>query len=298
MLAQLPARQDSVIPVDLTPEQREAHDELTLPIARLARIARHRPLTQAEFLKLMSLLLMQRVIANGMAQLDFEATWPAIRNRRSTPKLIESLGAPKLLELRELVASLALTQKRKVEGSGGFREVLARLSDPAAANVASGDDDDRSEEVSGETADELGVAIAADAVPSATNIEPRVDIAAGRSGPAVGRDQWRRPPAGASTARRPDGLLVSQWGIDLGIQVVEPPLGHAAGSRHEKHGCQSFPALIPRRRRLHPHHHRRWPQRHSFRLRSRPSIRRPRARFSRSSFSIRRCCASVSSRRA
>lgn len=124
VLDQLPARQDTIIPVDLTVEQRDAHDELMQPIAKLARIARRRPLTQAEFLKLMSLLLMQRVIANGMAQLNFASTWPAIRNRLPTAKLIESLGAPKLLELRELVASLVLTQKRKVVIFSQFRRML------------------------------------------------------------------------------------------------------------------------------------------------------------------------------
>jgi superfamily II DNA or RNA helicase len=124
VLAQLPARQDTVIPVDLTAEQRDAHDELMQPIAKLARIARHRPLTQAEFLKLMTLLLTQRVIANGMAQLNFESTWPAICNRPPTAKLIESLGAPKLLELRELVASLVLTQNRKVVIFSQFRRML------------------------------------------------------------------------------------------------------------------------------------------------------------------------------
>jgi hypothetical protein len=124
VLAQLPARQDTVIPVDLTAEQRDAHDELNLPIARLAGIARHRPLTHAEFLKLMSLLLMQRVIANGMAQMNFQAIWPAIRNRAPTAKLIESLGAPKLLELRELVVGLVLTQKRKVVIFSQWRRML------------------------------------------------------------------------------------------------------------------------------------------------------------------------------
>jgi superfamily II DNA or RNA helicase len=124
VLAQLPARQDTVIPVDLTAEQRDAHDDLLQPIAKLANIARRRPLTQAEFLKLMSLLLMQRVISNGMAQLNFESTWPAIRNRPPTAKLIESLGAPKLLELRELVASLVLTQQRKVVIFSQWRRML------------------------------------------------------------------------------------------------------------------------------------------------------------------------------
>jgi hypothetical protein len=46
VLAQLPPRQDTVIPVELTTEQREAHDDLNQPIAKLASVARRRPLTQ------------------------------------------------------------------------------------------------------------------------------------------------------------------------------------------------------------------------------------------------------------
>ena len=63
VLTQLPAHQDSLIPVELTDQQREAHDELSQPIAKLARIAERRPLTPAEFLRLMSLLASQRMIA-------------------------------------------------------------------------------------------------------------------------------------------------------------------------------------------------------------------------------------------
>ncbi len=124
VLSQLPARQDSVIPVELTAEQRDAHDELLQPIAKLAATARRRALTQAEFLRLMSLLLTQRVIANGMAQLNFEAIWPDIRGRPPTTKVIESLAAPKLLELRELIASLVVTQKRKVVVFSQWRRML------------------------------------------------------------------------------------------------------------------------------------------------------------------------------
>jgi superfamily II DNA or RNA helicase len=124
VLAQLPARQDTVIPVDLTEEQRAAHDEFLQPIAKLARVAQRRPLTQPEFLRLMSLLLTQRVISNGMAQLDFQSIWPALRDRTPTVKLIESLATPKLLELRELVSSLVLTQGRKVVVFSQFRRML------------------------------------------------------------------------------------------------------------------------------------------------------------------------------
>jgi SNF2 family DNA or RNA helicase len=124
VLAQLPPRQDTVIPVDLTDQQREAHDGLNQPIAKLAAIAARRPLSPAEFLRLMSLLATQRVISNGMAQLNFEETWPDIRPREPSPKLIESLATPKLIELRELIASLVITQKRKVVVFSQWRRML------------------------------------------------------------------------------------------------------------------------------------------------------------------------------
>jgi superfamily II DNA or RNA helicase len=124
VLAQLPRRQDTVIPVELTLEQQEAHDGLNQPIAKLASIAGRRALKPAEFLRLMSLLATQRVISNGMAQLNFEATWADLRTRTPTPKLIESLCTPKLIELRELVASLAVTQKRKIVVFSQWRRML------------------------------------------------------------------------------------------------------------------------------------------------------------------------------
>jgi len=124
VLTQLPPRQDTVIPVDLTNEQREAHDDLNQPIAKLAAMARRRPLTPAEFLRLMSLLATQRMISNGMAQLNFEAVWPEVRPRAPSPKFIESLATPKLIELRELISSLAVTQKRKVVVFSQWRRML------------------------------------------------------------------------------------------------------------------------------------------------------------------------------
>lgn len=124
VLAQLPARQDTVIPVALTEEQRKAHADLDSPIARLAAMARRRPLTPEQFLRLMSLLATQRVISNGMAQLNFQAVWPEIRGRRPTSAVIASLDMPKLVELRELVASLAVTQRRKVVVFSQWRRML------------------------------------------------------------------------------------------------------------------------------------------------------------------------------
>ncbi len=52
ILTQLPPRTDTNVAVELTPAQREEHDALDQPIAMLAHIARKRPLTQAEFLRL------------------------------------------------------------------------------------------------------------------------------------------------------------------------------------------------------------------------------------------------------
>jgi len=124
VLGQLPARQDTTIPVDLTERQRDAHDELNQPIAKLARIAQRRPLTPPEFLRLMSLLATQRMIANGLALHEFAAAWPDLRGRSPGPAVLESLDAPKLGELRELVANLALTQGRKVVVFSQWRRML------------------------------------------------------------------------------------------------------------------------------------------------------------------------------
>src|SRR5260221_13675872 len=44
VLAQLPARTDTRVPVEMTEQQRAAHDDLDQPIALLVRKARTRPL--------------------------------------------------------------------------------------------------------------------------------------------------------------------------------------------------------------------------------------------------------------
>jgi superfamily II DNA or RNA helicase len=124
VLSQLPARQDTVIPVALSDEQRKAHAELEPPIAQLAAMARRRPLSPEQFLRLMSLLATQRVIANGMGQLNFLSVWPEIRERQPSPAVIATLNMPKLIEFRELVASLIVTQKRKVVVFSQWRRML------------------------------------------------------------------------------------------------------------------------------------------------------------------------------
>ena len=124
VLGQLPPRQDTTIPVALTDRQQDAHDELNQPIAKLARSAQRRPLTPAEFLRLMSLLATQRMIANALALQDFPAIWPGIRGLRPTEALVASLDAPKLGELRELMANLVVTQRRKVVVFSQWRRML------------------------------------------------------------------------------------------------------------------------------------------------------------------------------
>ena len=53
ILHELPPRTNTTVPVELTEAQRGEHDELNLPIARLLAQARRRPLSPAEFLRLM-----------------------------------------------------------------------------------------------------------------------------------------------------------------------------------------------------------------------------------------------------
>jgi superfamily II DNA or RNA helicase len=125
VLRQLPRRTDTVVPVELTEEQREAHDDLIPPIARLVSIARRRPLTQQEFLRLMSLLTTQRIIANGLGQLRFTEVWPQLaRATRPTAAALASVASPKLGELRAIVSELVVEQQRKVVVFSSWRRML------------------------------------------------------------------------------------------------------------------------------------------------------------------------------
>jgi superfamily II DNA or RNA helicase len=137
VLAQLPARTDTRVPVELTEAQAEEHDALDQPIAVLLRRARERPLTQPEFLRLMALLTTQRIVSNGLAQLDFENVWPSLERRRASRRLLESLSSPKLLELRELVEQAAVGQRRKLVVFSQWRRMLT-LAHWAVSDVLSG----------------------------------------------------------------------------------------------------------------------------------------------------------------
>jgi hypothetical protein len=135
VLSQLPARTDTRVPIEMTAEQQEEHDALNMPIAQLLGRARRRPLTQAEFLRLMTLLTTQRIIANGLAQLRFEDIWPDLsRIERPTESTLRGLASPKLLELRELIDQLALAQARKVVVFSQWRRML-RLAHWATRDV-------------------------------------------------------------------------------------------------------------------------------------------------------------------
>jgi superfamily II DNA or RNA helicase len=125
VLDQLPSRTDTRVPIEMTETQKTAHDDLIQPIAQLVQRSLKRPLTQAEFLKLMSLLTTQRIISNGMAQLQFEGLWPTIRGRRPEDALIQGLSAPKLIELRQLARQIVIEQGRKVVIFSQWRRMLS-----------------------------------------------------------------------------------------------------------------------------------------------------------------------------
>jgi superfamily II DNA or RNA helicase len=124
VLDQLPSRTDVRVPIEMTGSQVEEHDALIQPIMALVQKSMRRPLTQPEFLKLMSLLATQRIISNGLAQLEFEDVWPTIRDRTPEENLLKSLSAPKLMELRQLVRQIVLEQGRKIVIFSQWRRML------------------------------------------------------------------------------------------------------------------------------------------------------------------------------
>jgi superfamily II DNA or RNA helicase len=124
VLDQLPPRTDTRVPIELTEAQRAQHDSLDQPIIILMQKAMLRPLTQAEFLRLMALLTLQRIICNGIAQLQFEDIWPTIRDRKPDENLVQGLATPKLIELRQLVQQIVLDQGRKVVVFSQWRRML------------------------------------------------------------------------------------------------------------------------------------------------------------------------------
>jgi superfamily II DNA or RNA helicase len=124
VLDQLPPRTDTRVPVEMTPAQIDEHDALLQPILVLVQISLKRPLTQAEFLRLMQLLTTQRIISNGLAQLQFESIWPSLRGRAPDDNVLQGLSAPKLIELRQLIRQIVLDQGRKIVLFSQWRRML------------------------------------------------------------------------------------------------------------------------------------------------------------------------------
>ncbi len=134
VLTQLPSRTDTRVPVEMTGVQRDSHDELRRPIAELVKKAERRPLSPAEFFRLMQLLTTQRMICNGMAQVQFEDEWPRCKDTRATPEVLESLFAPKLSALRGLIEQVVVSQQRKAVVFSQWRNML-RLSEWAVRDL-------------------------------------------------------------------------------------------------------------------------------------------------------------------
>jgi hypothetical protein len=77
----------------------------------------------------MSLLTTQRIISNGLGQLQFLSVWPALSEAAEpTQALREGLFAPKLEALRELIAHLVVDQGRKVVVFSQWRRMLRLAS--------------------------------------------------------------------------------------------------------------------------------------------------------------------------
>ena len=134
VLKQLPPRTDTRVGVPMTPAQLEEHDALIPSVAQILARGRRRPLTQAEFLRLMSLLTQQRIISNGLGQVRFDTMWPAYAKARPEPALLEGLFAPKLRELRRILESVVVEQKRKVVVFSQWRKML-RLAAWAVGDI-------------------------------------------------------------------------------------------------------------------------------------------------------------------
>ncbi|MEY4579950.1 MAG: hypothetical protein RL701_4653 [Pseudomonadota bacterium] len=134
VLKQLPSRTDTRIPVEMSEVQRARHDELRQPIAELSARAEQRSLTRGELMRLMQLLTTQRMICNGMAQVQFETEWPRCEHAEPTPALLESLFAPKLSVLRGLIEQVVIAQGRKVVVFSQWRKFL-RFAEWAVRDV-------------------------------------------------------------------------------------------------------------------------------------------------------------------
>ncbi|MEA3273721.1 MAG: DEAD/DEAH box helicase [Pseudomonadota bacterium] len=88
---QLPERTEQRLDVDLTPAQRELHDDAVKAAGRLAQIAKRRPLTPSEQKRLLASLQQARMACNAAGLVDKETQ-----------------GSPKLDELENILDELCL----------------------------------------------------------------------------------------------------------------------------------------------------------------------------------------------
>lgn len=128
VLDQLPARTDTRVPVEMTDPQRSAHDELQRPIAEILARAEQRGLAAGEHVRLMQLLTSQRMICNGMAQVQFDAEWPRCEHEQPSQRLLDGLFSPKLSVLRGLIEQVVVEQRRKVVVFSQWRKLLCFAS--------------------------------------------------------------------------------------------------------------------------------------------------------------------------
>jgi SNF2 family DNA or RNA helicase len=108
----------------MTEVQRTRHDELKQPIAELVARIQQRTMASGEFVRLMQLLTLQRMICNGMAQVQFDQEWARCQNTTATPALLETLFSPKLSVLRGLIEQVVIEQRRKVVVFSQWRKLL------------------------------------------------------------------------------------------------------------------------------------------------------------------------------
>jgi len=77
----------------------------------------------------MQLLATQRIICNGLAQLQFQEVWPTLQEMdRPLEAVLHGLDSPKLLEIRELVRQLVLDGGHKVVVFSQWRRMLQLAS--------------------------------------------------------------------------------------------------------------------------------------------------------------------------
>lgn len=113
VLSDLPSRTDTRVPVEMSPAQREAHDELMPAIAALLARGKGRALARPELLRLISMLTEQRIVSNGLVQKRFDEIYPSIEHQSPTEARLAELDSPKLFALRTLIDEVVVGQGRK-----------------------------------------------------------------------------------------------------------------------------------------------------------------------------------------